>query len=121
MGAAQRDRLYLRAVEQQAKLERKALERQRQLRTDELKGTTFSPQLTKRAVNLRTNGLSVEARMEQWESVRQAKLAEKVAASPTAPQHANSAPMRRPPNSRTGNPVYAANYANTPTRTVDSF
>jgi hypothetical protein len=120
--SAQRERLYMSAVEQQAKQERRVLERQRELHVAELDGTTFSPVLTRRGMHLRTDGVPVEVRMRHWEEVRQTKLADKVAASPTAQVSAIAAHLQSARRrARTGNPTIAANYANTPTRTVDTF
>ena len=83
-GAAQRERLYHEAVERQARLERVALERQQQMREAELDGVTFTPQLSERASQKAADGRPARERLMAWEHQRQAKLAEKVAASPTS-------------------------------------
>ena len=89
--AAQRERLYRDAIEQQARQERLAIQRQQELRAAELEGTTFSPDITPRAARVRRpNGISTEQWLLQWEAERQGKLEEMMLRT-TAVSHSSAA------------------------------
>jgi hypothetical protein len=108
-GAARTEHLYQCAVERQARLERLTMERQEQLRSVELDGYTFAPQLvTESDRQQSTDGRPASERLLDWERQRQARLAERIAKrSPSAgrssPPRARSSqiePDRPPPEDR---------------------
>ena len=75
------DRLYQQAIERQAKLELKALERHHERVETELEGATFVPQITTKASKMRTDGRPVEMRIQDWYEAKQTKLSDAAAAS----------------------------------------
>ena len=79
--AAAGERLYQQAREQQAKQERRAVERLHALGDAETSGATFTPQITSMASKLPTGGRPVEMRIQDWYEVKQSKLSDAAAAS----------------------------------------
>ena len=96
-GAARAEHLYQYAVERQARLERLTMERQEQLRSVELDGYTFAPQLvTESARQQSTDGRPASERLLDWERQRQARLAEQMAKKSPSAGRSSKSPPRAP-------------------------
>ena len=77
-------RLYQDALERQAKLETRVLERKEQLDAEEIAGSTFTPPLSRLSSKLRTDGRPVEQRVMEWHELKQAKRVDAAAAKARA-------------------------------------
>ena len=100
------ERLYQAGKQQQARLERQSIEAKQQRVDEELRVSTFSPQLSSKAARLRTDGRPVEERMMEWHEARQAKISDAAAASATALHAAPSAAAERRARRSVGDPAY---------------
>ena len=126
------ERLYQRAIEQQARLERQTVERRLQQAEEELAGSTFSPSLAATAARRASVGdeRPVEARVMEWheaklerQAMRQLEVVETSGQAPprlgggTAPGSAGAAgkhfkataatPLAGHPLRRSGNPQFS--------------
>ena len=124
-GETASERLYQRAVEQQAKLDRQAIERRQQLLDAELAGATFSPAITLCARRTSTDSRPVEQRTMEWHEAKQSRLADATrqaeqrcgaAAATTSgiatpgsggAKRASATPGGRKEAGRTGNPQFS--------------
>ena len=102
------ERMYQQALEQQAKLERQAMEREREREAMEMQESTFAPSISAGARKLRTDERPVEQRVMDWHEAKETRLREAVADSPTADPKRSlvSTPSSGVPPRRKGNPQF---------------
>ncbi|KAL1520052.1 hypothetical protein AB1Y20_023527 [Prymnesium parvum] len=82
------ERLYMGALERQARAERRLVMRLEEVEAAEVEGATFQPEISQRARHLSTSS-SVEERTKQWWEMSRSRRASQTAESPHTPKPAS--------------------------------